>query len=94
MQIINNVCIFYIGRAAIYQWRWWIRIWMKISNSLKEMNVFINNIDEQSAGQWIYGVTECTNELTHSQITSNINLLLQRNEWVNLFIHLNEHNLS
>ena len=44
------------------------------------MNVFINKIEEQSVSKrpWrYYGVTERTNELTRSQITSNINLLIQ-----------------
>ena len=35
-------------------------------------------------------MTERTNELTRSHITSNINLLMQWNEWVNLSIQLNE----
>ena len=49
---------------------------------LKEMNVFINKIDEQSVSkrQRRYGATERTNELTRSQVTSNINLLIQLNE--------------
>ena len=57
----------------------------KMSNSLKEMNVFINKIDEQSVSkrQRRNGVTERTNELTRSKITSNINLLTQWNELVN-----------
>ena len=43
------------------------------------MNVYRNKIDEQSVNkrQERYGVTERTNELTRSQITSNINLLIQ-----------------
>ena len=59
------------------------------------MNVFINKIAEQSVSksQLRYGVTERTNELTRLQITSNINLLIQWNEWVNLLIQLNEPNL-
>ena len=42
------------------------------------MNVYINKIDEKSVGkrQRRAGVTERTNELTRSQITSNINLLI------------------
>ena len=44
MQIIDDVYILYIVRTAIYQWRWWNEI--EISNGLKEMNVFINKIDE------------------------------------------------
>ena len=46
MQIINNVYIFCIVKIAIYQWRWWNEIEDKISNGLKDMNVFINKIDE------------------------------------------------
>ena len=46
MQILNNV---YIVRTAIYQWRWWNEI--KISNGLKEINVFINKNDEQSVSK-------------------------------------------
>ena len=81
MQIINNVYILYIVRTAIYQWRWWNEI--KISNGLKVMNVFINKIDEQSVSkrQRRYGVTERTNELTRSQITSNI-YLINTIEWM------------
>ena len=41
----------------------------------------------------LVSVTERTNELTCSQITSNINLLIQWNERVNLLIQLNEPNL-
>ena len=44
MQIIDDVYILYIVRTAIYQWRCWNEI--EISNGLKEMNVFINKIDE------------------------------------------------
>ena len=60
------------------------------------MNVLINKIDEQSVSkrQRRYSVTERTNELTRSQITSYINLLIQWNEWVNLLIQLNEPNLT
>ena len=56
------------------------------------MNVFINKIDEESVSksQRRYGVTERTNELTRSQITSIINLLIQWKEWVNLLIQVNE----
>ena len=39
-------------------------------------------------------MTERTNELTRSQITSNINLLTQWNKFANLFIQLNEFKLS
>ena len=51
MPIINNVCKLYIVRTAIYQWRWWNEIKIKISNGLKEMNAFINKIDEQSVSK-------------------------------------------
>ena len=46
------------------------------------MNDYINNIGEESVikRQRRYSVTERTNELTRSQITSNINLLIQWNE--------------
>ena len=44
MQIINNVYILYIVRSAIYQWKWWNDIEIKIPNGLKEMNDYINNI--------------------------------------------------
>ena len=76
MQIINNVYMLNIVKTAIYQWRWWSKI--KISNCLKEMNVFINKIDEQyvSKKQRGYDVTERTNELSRSLITWNINLLI------------------
>ena len=49
-KLINNVYILnIIVRTAINQWRWWNEIIViKISNSLEEMNVFINKIDEQS----------------------------------------------
>ena len=59
------------------------------------MNVFMNKIDEQyvSKRQRRYGVTECTNELTCSKVTSNIYLLIQWNEWVNLLIQRNEAHL-
>ena len=69
MQIINNAYIFYIVRTAIYQWRWWNKF--KIPECLKEMNVFINKIDEQfvSKSQLRYGVTERTNELKRSPQT-------------------------
>ena len=62
----------------------------------KEINDYINNIGEESVSksQRRYSVTERTNELTRSQITSNINLLIQWNEWVNLLIQLNEPNLT
>ena len=46
MQIINNVNILCIVKTAINQWKWWSEI--KISNGLKEINVLINKIDEQS----------------------------------------------
>ena len=39
-------------------------------------------------------MTECTNELARSQITSNINLLIQWKECVNLLIQLNEPKIS
>ena len=54
--------------------------YIKISNGLKEMNFY--KIDEESVSksQRRYGATERTNEFTHSQITSNINLLIQLNE--------------
>ena len=60
------------------------------------MNVFINKIDEESVrkSQWRYGLTERTNEHTRSQITSNINLLIQCNVCVNLLIQLNEPNVT
>ena len=46
------------------------------------MNDYINHIGKESVSkrQRRYGVTERTNELTRSQITSNINLLMQWNE--------------
>ena len=46
------------------------------------MNDYINNIGEESVSKRHrrYGVTERTNELTRSKITSNINLLIQWNE--------------
>ena len=46
MQIINSVYILYIVKSAIYQWKWWNDIEINISNWLKEMNVYINNIGE------------------------------------------------
>ena len=60
------------------------------------MNDYINNIGEESVSkrQRRYSVTERTNELTRSQITSNINLLIQLNELINLLIQLNEPNLT
>ena len=83
MRISNNVYILYIVGTAIYQWRWRNKIEIKISICLKEINVFINKIYEQSIckSHRTYGVTDRTNELTRSQITSNINLLIQWNEW-------------
>ena len=96
MEIINSVYILCILKTVIYQWRWWNEIKIAISNGLKEMNVFINKIETSNLSvkrQRRYGVTERTNELTRSQITSNINLLLQWNEWVNLLIQQNEPNL-
>ena len=55
---------------------------IQISNDLKEMNDYINNIGEESVSkrQRRYGVTERTNKLTRPQITSNVNLLIQWNE--------------
>ena len=46
------------------------------------MNDYINNIGEESVNkrQRKYSVTQRTNELTRSQITANINLLIQWNE--------------
>ena len=35
MQLINNVCLLYVLKTAIYQWKWWNEI--KISNGLKVM---------------------------------------------------------
>ena len=60
------------------------------------MNVLINKINNQSASKRKrrYGVTESTNELTRSQITSIIISLIIWNEWVNLSIQLNEPNLA
>ena len=52
------------------------------------MNVFINKIDDQSVSEQIgvcdtaVHLTELTNELKRLQITSNINLLIQRNELI------------
>ena len=56
------------------------------------MNDYINNIGVESVSnrQRRYCVTERTNELTRSQITSNINLLIQWTGCVNLLIQLNE----
>ena len=81
MQIINSVYILYIVRSAIYQWKWWNDIEIKIPNGLEEMNDYINIIGEESVSkrQWRYSVTERTNELTRSPITSNMNLLIQWN---------------
>ena len=60
------------------------------------MNDYISNIGEESVSkrQRRYSVTKRTNELTRSQITSKINLLIQWNECVNLLIQLNEPNLT
>ena len=60
------------------------------------MNDYINNIGEESVikRQRRYSVTERTNELTRSQITSNINLLIQWNELINFLIQLDEPNLT
>ena len=100
MQIINNACALYIVKNSIYQWKLLNEIEIKILNGLKKMNLlkkwninlFINKIDEQSVTKKLrgYGVTERTDELTLSQITSNINLLIHWNEWVNLLIQWNE----
>ena len=59
------------------------------------MNDYIN-IGEESVSkrQRRYSVTERTNELTRSLITSNINLLIQWNELINLLIQLNEPNIT
>ena len=96
MQIIENVYKLHIVITVIYQWRWWNKIEITISNGLKEMDVFINKIDEQSVSksQRRYGVTERTNKRTRSHITSNINLLIQWSEWVDSLIQLNEPNRS
>ena len=94
MQIINSVYILWIVRSAIYQWKWRNDIEIQISNGLKEMNDYINNIGEESVSkrQRRYSVTERT---THTLTDHpNINLLIQWNEWVNLLIQLNEPNLT
>ena len=52
---------------------------------------FINKIDEQSIREDMVWLSVGTYERT--QITSNINLLMQWNEWVNLLILQNEANL-
>ena len=48
MQIINSIYILYIVRSGTYQWKWWNDIEIKISNGLKEMNDYVNNIGEES----------------------------------------------
>ena len=73
MQIIDNVCILHIVGTAIYQWKWWNEFEIKILNGLKQINVFMNMIDEKSVSEettekqcdWAY---KRTHTLTSPQI--------------------------